>query len=109
MKSKRKCYHVKGEERLMKASEVCLEDSYGSISAALIGTNPVMERHDGFCVVNIAVGKEQVWGEDGGAVEDDLIGTAQGAGVGDSQDGSPFSTERIRRREFLHHDALFST
>lgn len=91
------------QESLLKASEVCLEDSYGSIYASLIRTDPVMERHDGFCVINVTVGKEQVWGEDGGAVEDDLIGTTHGAGVRHTDYGLPLNTEK----EFLHHDALF--
>jgi len=42
----------------MKASEVCLKDSYGSMYASLIRTDPVTEWHDGFCVINVTPGKE---------------------------------------------------
>jgi hypothetical protein len=49
---------VNGEASLMKAGEGFLEDSYGSSCVALIKIDPVMEWHDGFCVVNVAVAKE---------------------------------------------------
>jgi len=46
------------QESFVKASAVYLEAIYGSIYAALIRTDPVMEMHDGFCVINATVGKE---------------------------------------------------
>lgn len=100
--------------RLRSAVEVGLDDSDEIEEGSVEVGHPTSVGFEGPCLADRAVGEEEVFWEEGGAVEENLIGSAKGAGIGDYHYIPLFLVwvnwgMSISRRERSHLDTIFFT